>query len=426
MDRIYSGEGVTPRLDRGASEFPAGPDAESKENPDVYHQRFSVPFHYPVYFTRDLFDPDNRTFLDAVTRLEPHRRHRLIVVIDQGVAACRPNLEADLRGYVDASAAQMTLAAPPSVVPGGEAIKNDPELLQNLLALLHRHGMDRQSFVVVIGGGAVLDMVGFAAAIAHRGVRMIRVPTTVLAQNDSGIGVKNAVNCFENKNYLGCFAPPFAVINDLDFIASLEPRDKVAGMAEAVKVALIRDADFFGWLEDNAAGLAAFQPAAMERMIRRCAELHMQHIANSGDPFEFGSARPLDFGHWAAHKLEILSGYALRHGEAVAIGIALDSRYSMEQGLLSENGLRRICGLLERLGFRLWHPALDAREADGALQVLRGIDEFREHLGGELTVTMLADIGRGVDVHDLDKAQILGAIEWLNRRAAGAEPHVAR
>src|SRR6185312_16684743 len=158
-------------------------------------------------------------------------------------------------------------------------------------------------------------------------------PTTVLAQNDAGIGVKNGINAFGAKNMLGTFAAPFAVINDGRFLATLGERDRIAGMAEAVKVALVRDAKFFAWLRAAAPRLAAFDRDAVAQSIRRCAELHLAHIATGGDPFELGNARPLDFGHWAAHKLEVMTDHALRHGEAVALGMALDARYSVEAGL---------------------------------------------------------------------------------------------
>ncbi len=130
----------------------------------------------------------------------------------------------------------------PEVVPGGEHVKNDPALVTRLQQRLVELGIDRHAFVVGIGGGAFLDLIGYVAATTHRGIRHIRVPTTVLAQNDSGVGVKNGVNAFGMKNLLGSFAPPFAVLNDADFLRTLHPRDKIAGIAEAVKVALIRDA----------------------------------------------------------------------------------------------------------------------------------------------------------------------------------------
>ena len=205
--------------------------------------------------------------------------------------------------------------------------------------------IDRHSFVLAIGGGALLDVVGFAAATLHRGVRLVRMPTTVLAQNDAGVGVKNGINAFGAKNLLGTFAPPFAVINDSRFLSTLDRRDQIAGMAEAVKVALIRDRGFFAWISAHADALAAFAPDAVDHLIQRCAELHLQHIACGGDPFEQGSARPLDFGHWAAHKLEMLTGHAVRHGEAVAIGIALDCGYSVEAGHLDDEEYRLILAL---------------------------------------------------------------------------------
>jgi 3-dehydroquinate synthase len=278
------------------------------------------------------------------------------------------------------------------------------------------YGIDRHSFVVAIGGGAVLDLIGYVAATTHRGIRHIRIPTTVLAQNDSGVGVKNGVNAFGFKNMLGTFEPPVAVINDSAFIDILPGRDKRAGMAEAVKVALIRDGEFFAWLEEKAEALAIFASEPLDRLIRHCALLHMRQISIGGDPFERGSGRPLDFGHWAAHKLEALSDYQLRHGEAVAIGVALDTRYSVLAGLLPAGEDLRVRALLERLGFSLWHAACDARRPDGRRILLAGLEEFREHLGGELTITLLNGIGHSVDVHVMHDDLLDQAIDWLRPR----------
>jgi 3-dehydroquinate synthase len=230
--------------------------------------------------------------------------------------------------------------------------------------------------------------------------------------------VKSAINLNGAKNQIGTFAPPWAVVNDAAFLDSLPQRDRVAGMAEAVKVALIRDGAFFEWLERSADALTLFEPDAVAHLIRRCAELHMRQIAEGGDPFEQGSARPLDFGHWAAHKLETLSRNHLRHGEAVAIGIALDTRYSVLAGLLPEGEDLRVAVLLEHLGFRLWHPALARVDAAGQPQVLAGLEEFREHLGGRLTITLLAGIGRGIEVNAMDSALVESAIGWLSAREA--------
>jgi 3-dehydroquinate synthase len=384
-------------------------------------QRFTVSFEYPVVFTDDLFRPGNPVLVDALRRREPERRHLVLAVIDDGVGRAWPGLAREVEAYVEAHSARLRLAAEPLLVAGGEAAKNDLGAVARLHARFHAVGLDRQSFVLVVGGGAVLDMAGYAAATTHRGLRTVRVPTTVLAQNDSGVGVKNGINAFGAKNLLGTFAPPFAVLNDRRFLATLSPRDRIAGMAEAVKVGLIRDLAFFEWLEANAPRLLAFEPGAVDALIRRSAELHLTHIATSGDPFEAGSARPLDFGHWAAHKLETLTGHALRHGEAVSIGMVVDARYSVEAGLLDASVLDRMRALLAALGLPLWHEALARRGPDGRREVLRGLEDFREHLGGELNLTLLREIGRGVEVGDVREEGYERALDWLRAHARAAQ-----
>ncbi len=390
------------------------------ERSAFYLQSFAVRYEYPVCFTEHLFARDNPVFRDTLLRREPDRRHRFVVFIDANVAASFPSLAHDIAGYAGVHADAMQLVAHPESVPGGEHVKNDPALVTKLQHRLVDLGIDRHAFVVGIGGGAFLDLIGYVASTTHRGIRHVRVPTTVLAQNDSGVGVKNGVNAFGMKNLLGSFDPPFAVLNDSDYLRTLHPRDKIAGIAEAVKVALIRDRLFFDWLEASAGALRDCEPAAMNRMIRRCAELHMRQIAHGGDPFETGSARPLDYGHWSAHKLEALTAHELRHGEAVAIGLALDARYSVQIGMLPAGGEDRVHSLLKRLGFHLWHPALESRDHAGQWQLLRGLQEFREHLGGDLTITLLRDIGVGEEVHQMDTQEILRALVWLRRQEYGA------
>ena len=385
----------------------------------VYHQEFSVRYDYPVHFTEHLFARDNPVFVQSIVRREPTKRHRVVVFVDANVAASWPALVHDIAAYAEVHAESLELVGRPKVVAGGEQVKNDPALVTSLQRRLVELNIDRHAFVVGIGGGAFLDLIGFVAATTHRGIRHIRVPTTVLGQNDSGVGVKNGINAFGMKNLLGSFSPPFAVLNDADFLRTLHPRDKIAGIAEAVKVALIRDGLFFEWLEGNAEALRECAPAAMARMIRRCAELHMRQIAHGGDPFETGSARPLDYGHWSAHKLEGLTGHELRHGEAVAIGLALDTRYSVQVGMLAPGGEERVYKLLKQLGFYLWHPAMETRDEQGRMLILRGIEEFREHLGGELTITLLRDIGRGEEIHTMDNNEILHAMAWLRRKETG-------
>ena len=385
----------------------------------IHWQRFAVPYEFPVVFTEGLFRPDNPALREALCRLEPAKRHRAVFFVDDGLAGGGTAVIEAISAYAAHHADALALACPPVALPGGEKIKSDLHFVESIQQRLFELHLDRHSFVVAVGGGAVLDAVGLVAATTHRGVRHIRVPTTVLAQNDSGVGVKNGVNLAGVKNFVGTFAPPFAVLNDYEFIASLPDRDKIAGMAEAVKVALIRDAEFFTWLERRMDDLATFERSAMQHMIRRCAELHMRQIGLGGDPFETGSARPLDYGHWSAHKLESLTRHHVRHGEAVAIGMALDARYSVLAGLLAEGEELRICALLEYLGFDLWHPALERAGAGGEWTILEGLREFQEHLGGELTITLLGGIGTGVEVHEIDPARMREAMRWLKDRAGG-------
>src|SRR6266481_7203337 len=298
-------------------------DTPSNTISDVRVQSFNIAYEYPVVFTRDAFSSGNRSLIDVLARRESGKVHRCGIFVDDGVLSAIPDLTDRIADYASFHAKHLKIIGEAVTVPAGENCKNDPETIPRLLAKFAELAIDRHSFVVAIGGGAVLDAVGYAAAIFHRGVRHIRFPTTVLAQDDSGVGVKNAVNQFGLKNLIGTFAPPWAIINDSSFIDMLPPREKRAGIAEAVKVALIRDGKFFNWLEAHADELARFSRPHLDHLIKGSAELHMRQIRLGGDPFEMGSARPLDFGHWSAHKLEQLTKNQLNHGEAVAIGIAL-------------------------------------------------------------------------------------------------------
>lgn len=380
--------------------------------------QFTVPFSYPVWFVNDAFAVSDPTLADAFHVSPGARRARVWCVIDAGLSLAQPDLIARVTAYFDGHAERVELLTPVALLPGGEAAKRDAHALEQTQRLLAEHHVDRHSYCLAIGGGAFLDVVGFAAATVHRGVRLVRMPSTVLAQNDAGIGVKNGINAFGQKNFLGSFAPPFAVINDVNLLRTLGERDRRAGMAEAIKVALIRDVSFFDWLCDNSRALFAFERDAVATMVRRAAELHLDHIETGGDPFEMGSSRPLDFGHWAAHKLEGLTQHALRHGEAVAIGIALDCVYSAARGWLRSPDAERVVNLIEALGLPVYHPALAQRAATGELEVERGLAEFREHLGGELSVTFLSALGVGVTHHEVDLALLRQCIDRLARRGA--------
>lgn len=362
-------------------------------------QSFSVKFNYQVYFTAGIFNQTNTLFNDFLLGSGASASLRKILfVADSGVIDAHPKLIDDIKNYFSC---YNTVQLIPDVliVPGGEGVKNDVTYFNKVVEAVNTHGIDRHSFIAAIGGGSVLDMVGYAAAVSHRGIKHIRIPTTVLSQNDSGIGVKNGINYFSKKNFLGTFMPPAVVFNDENFLATLSDRDWRSGISEAVKVAVLKDAQFFTWIEDNAAALVKRDMETMKYLIWMCAKLHMEHIAGK-DPFESGSSRPLDFGHWSAHKLEYLSNFEVRHGEAVAMGIALDTVYSNLSGRLSSAESKRIIQTLQNLGFEVSHHLLQVNEENSP--ILAGLEEFREHLGGQLTIMLLNAIGEGEEVHEID------------------------
>lgn len=396
---------------------------------ETFRYRFEVPYEVALHPTRHLFAPDN-PLLAEVMRTSAERPVKTLFVLEHELRARWPGLAGAMEAYARQHPGEIGLAGPVRLLKGGERLKNQPAQIQRLLEAFNRAGLCRHSCVVAVGGGALLDAVGFAAAIHHRGLRLVRVPTTVLAQCDSGVGVKNGLNMFGKKNLVGAFAPPWAVINDGAFLATLEDRDWRAGLAEAVKVAVLKDASLFERLEELAPRLVRRDQAAMDEVVHRSARLHLEHIATAGDPFEFGTSRPLDLGHWSAHKLEQLTCHRLRHGEAVAVGLALDATYAHAAAQLDEASWRRLLQLLETLGFALYVPelrlGLDRPEDVGS--ILHGLEEFREHLGGRLTICLPGGIGRACEVHAVDLCLLARCVEFLAARATekGGTPWAPR
>jgi 3-dehydroquinate synthase len=368
-------------------------------------QHLVVPFEFPVLFTDNVFSPDNATLHGALTRLNEHRPLRAALYIDAGAEAGTPGLAAAAAAWCQSW--QVALAAPPRVIPGGEPAKNDWPAIQALIHEMLDLRLDRHAFVLIAGGGALLDAAGFAASLVHRGLRVIRIPTTALAQCDGAVGVKTAVNFAGGKNAIGTFAPPFAVLNDFQFLPTLADRDWRGGVAEAFKVAIIRDRSFFDFLCANTAAFRERRHGPMRRLVQRCAELHLEHIRTGGDPFEMGRARPLDFGHWSAHKLELLSGFRISHGDAVAAGVALDSAYAARKGWIREEDFQLIRRVLSESGFPLWYPEME----DAAL--LEGLREFQEHLGGELCVTFPNGLGNRREESEVDPEIIKASLQRL-------------
>lgn len=387
--------------------------AEYDRRPDGIDARFSVGWRFRLRFTSHAFEPQNRVLRDVIeTDGAPAR---VLVVIDDGILNAAPRISDSIRHYAKSTSDRLELTGELIAIPGGERAKNDRAVFEQITSEINRAGLCRRSYVLVIGGGAVLDVVGFAAAVAHRGVRLVRMPSTVLAQDDSGVGVKNGINAFGKKNFLGTFTPPWAVINDSSLLTTLDDRDWRSGLSECVKVALVKDATLFDDICNASARLVARDLDTTTAIIRRSAEWHLKHIVQGGDPFELTAARPLDFGHWAAHKLEQMTDFDLRHGEAVSIGIALDTTYSTLQGWLSESDRERILTGLRGLGLPTWHDDLSRTS-----ELLGGLEEFREHLGGQLTLAMLRGIGNAFDVHTMDQEVITRAINRLRDEAAAA------
>lgn len=384
---------------------------------DVLGGDLSVGFTHRVRFCRGALDrrsgapsPIAEEIARIVERDEGFRG-RLLPVVDGGFAEANPGFVQALLDAIAEGHGPMPETARPLVLPGGEHAKNDPMVVEEILDALDAARICRRSIVLAVGGGAVLDVAGYAAATFHRGVRLLRMPTTTLAQDDAAMGVKNGVNRRGKKNLLGTFAVPSAVLCDLDLLRSLSDRDWRSGFAEAVKIAVIRDAGLFDRLERDAEAIRDRDEAAAEAVVRRSAELHLRHILAGGDPFELGTARPLDFGHWAAHRLEAMSGHRITHGEAVSIGVALDSTIAMLAGRLDEPSHRRILATLRGLGLPVAAPELS--DVDG---LLRGLEEFREHLGGEATIAMPTRIGASEDVPPPGREAVGKSISLVHSR----------
>ena len=364
---------------------------------------FSVPFVHRLRVTDDVCGRDFAVLQSELDGGDAGPA-RVLLVVETALAHAASGLVSQL-----IEAESVELVSDPLWVEGGEDSKNSVDTIKYLLQRINAANLDRRSYVVVVGGGALLDAVGFAAAIAHRGIRLVRLPTTTLAQADSGVGVKNAINFFEKKNWIGTFAVPWAVFNDTKLLASLSDRDFQSGFSEAVKVSLLKNPSDFRWLCDHADQIRQRNKDVTQKAIHRSCMQHLRHITAGGDPFEMLEARPLDFGHWSAHRLEPLTEFEIRHGEAVAIGVAIDCIYSSRMFGFPESDMLDVCRCLTRMGVSLWHPALHPID-----RLLQGLEEFRQHLGGRLTITMLRRVGDPINVHEIDQQAMRLAIETLH------------
>ena len=261
------------------------------------------------------------------------------------------------------------------VLPPGEATKS-ASAWADLLERLAAAKLDRQSVLVALGGGVVGDLVGFASASYMRGIRFVQVPTSLLAMVDSSVGGKTGINLAAGKNLVGAFHQPIGVFADTDVLATLPAREFAAGMAEVVKYGVALDAEFFGWLEQNAAAIQAREPAALEQMVARCCELKADIV--SRDEREGGLRAVLNFGHTLGHAIEKVTGYGVvLHGEAVALGMPFALAWSIEAKGFDPKDAGRVVLLLHRFGLNIsglkpknldWRALRDAMGRDKKAQ----------------------------------------------------------
>ena len=283
-------------------------------------------------------------------------------------------------------------------LPDGEDHK-DWKTLDIVFDALLRARADRRTVLVALGGGVVGDMAGFAAATYQRGIAHVQVPTTLLAQVDSSVGGKTAINHPLGKNMIGAFHQPLAVIADTGTLATLPPRELGAGLAEVVKYGAIHDLAFLAWIEQNAAALVARDPAALAHAIRRSCEIKAAVVAR--DERESGARALLNFGHTFGHAIESATGYGTwLHGEAVAIGMALAARFSVRLGRITQADADRLVALLERLGLPVRPPAITR---DAWLEYM-GRDKKNE--AGRITLVLLDRLGSATVVKDAPGAEL--------------------
>ena len=273
----------------------------------------------------------------------------------------------------------------PVILPDGEIFK-DWQTLQLIFDALLENGCDRKTVLFALGGGVVGDMTGFAAASYMRGVPFVQVPTTLLAQVDSSVGGKTAINHPLGKNMIGAFYQPQRVICDLDVLKTLPPRELSAGLAEVIKYGPIADMTFFAWIESNLDALISMHPAALAYAIRRSCEIKA-HVVGL-DEREAGLRAILNFGHTFGHAIESGLGYGKwLHGEGVACGMVMAAELSRRIGLVDEHFVHRLTTLISRAGLPVRGPILDENDNAGRYLSLMRMDKKSE--AGEIRFVLV-------------------------------------
>lgn len=284
------------------------------------------------------------------------------------------------------------------VLPDGEAYKNSKTLNLIYDALLQNR-CERSMTLVALGGGVIGDLTGYAAATYLRGVPFIQVPTTLLAQVDSSVGGKTGINHPLGKNMIGAFYQPQLVLVDIDTLKTLPPRELSAGIAEVIKYGLIRDADFFAWLETNMAKLVALDPEVTGYAIYRSCQNKAEVVA--ADERESGERALLNLGHTFGHAIENAMGYGVwLHGEAVAAGTMLAADLSHRMGWLSSGDLQRMKAIFEAASLPVKAPDLGVEK----YLDLMGLD--KKVVDGKIRLVLQQGIGKSVVTSDYDPGML--------------------
>jgi 3-dehydroquinate synthase len=312
---------------------------------------------------------------------------RFAIVADEAVASFARDLEAEL-------ASRDLLSGKTCYVPSGESSKSFP-MLERICSALIDGGIERSHAVIALGGGVTGDLAGFAAAIVKRGVRLVQVPTTLLAQVDSSIGGKTGINSSHGKNLIGAFHQPSLVLVDPKILETLPPREFRSGYAEVVKYGALGDAAFFDWLEAHHAAVFAKTAAPLTRAIETCCRMKADLV--SRDEFERGDRALLNLGHTFGHAVEAWGGYsgAVLHGEAVAFGMVLAAQFSAREGFCSPSVAARLESHLRLLGFATDFRALHRQtgRAPSLDELLTFMEQDKKMKDGEMTLILLRAIG---------------------------------
>lgn len=362
----------------------------------VQVQRVALAWEYPVHFTHDVFSWENLTLCRTLTRREPRVRHGLVVLAGRAVLEAHPSLVEDVARYVDVHRERLTLVAPPVVVEPSSAEA------ETALREAIECAPDARPYLIAIGGRSLQELAGRAAA-ATRNMRLVRLPTTVLAQSDVTTIAADAVR--------SPAAPPIAVICDFDFLRTLSRRDTISGFSAGFEAALHRDASLFSWLRVSAMALADGDRGAIQELVRRCATPHVEHVADG-----FSGTR-IELGRFVASALVDIAKRELRHGEALALALAIDSVRSVAAGALDADVLDTILSTMDVVGLPTHHPILDSEALRSTL--VERVRDARAEAGGAISTTLLEGVGLTVDVDDVDEAAFLQAIDFLRHRGAG-------